>query len=117
MIFPIIPGGGTVKWTNRWGGYSYITDIEVKEDGGTPGFLQGIKAALAVKLKEKMDTGKMHQRENELIELTFRELSKIKIFIFLLQISQTDWVFFLFMLTISITTFLQVFLTTILEYR
>ena len=45
---PDNPGGGTVKWTNRWGGYSYITDIEVKEDGGTPGFLQGIKAALAI---------------------------------------------------------------------
>ena len=30
---PDSPGGGTVKWTNRWGGYSYISDIEVKEDG------------------------------------------------------------------------------------
>ncbi len=29
-------------------------DIEIKEDGGTPGFLQGIKAALAIKLKEQM---------------------------------------------------------------
>jgi selenocysteine lyase/cysteine desulfurase len=75
---PDNPGGGTVKWTNRWGGYSYIADIEVKEDGGTPGFLQGIKAALAVRLKENMGTEKMHQREAELIELTFRELSEIK---------------------------------------
>jgi selenocysteine lyase/cysteine desulfurase len=75
---PDNPGGGTVKWTNRWGGYSYITDIEVKEDGGTPGFLQGIKAALAIKLKENMGVIKIHQRELELIELTFSELSKIK---------------------------------------
>jgi selenocysteine lyase/cysteine desulfurase len=75
---PDNPGGGTVKWTNRWGGYSYITDIEVKEDGGTPGFLQGIKAALAVTLKENMGTKKMHERESELIELTFSELSKIE---------------------------------------
>jgi selenocysteine lyase/cysteine desulfurase len=75
---PDTPGGGTVKWTNRWGGYSYITDIEVKEDGGTPGFLQGIKAALAVTLKENMGTKKIYQRENELIELTFSELSKIR---------------------------------------
>ena len=75
---PDNPGGGTVKWTNRWGGYRYITDIEVKEDGGTPGFLQGIKAALAVTLKENMDTIKIRQRESELIELTFRELSKIR---------------------------------------
>jgi selenocysteine lyase/cysteine desulfurase len=75
---PDSPGGGTVKWTNRWGGYSYISDIEVKEDGGTPGFLQGIKAALVVTLKENMNTEKILLRERELIELTFRELSQIK---------------------------------------
>jgi selenocysteine lyase/cysteine desulfurase len=75
---PDSPGGGTVKWTNRWGGYSYITDIEVKEDGGTPGFLQGIKTALAVTLKEKMGVKKMRERENQLTEITFRELSGIK---------------------------------------
>jgi selenocysteine lyase/cysteine desulfurase len=74
---PDTPGGGTVKWTNRWGGYSYITDIEVKEDGGTPGFLQGIKAALAVTLKENMGTKKIRERERELVEITFKELSKI----------------------------------------
>jgi selenocysteine lyase/cysteine desulfurase len=74
---PDAPGGGTVKWTNRWGGYSYISDIEVKEDGGTPGFLQGIKAALAVILKAKMNTEKIRQREKELIDLAFNELKKI----------------------------------------
>jgi selenocysteine lyase/cysteine desulfurase len=74
---PDSPGGGTVKWTNRWGGYSYIADIEVKEDGGTPGFLQGIKTALAVVLKEKMGTEMITIREDELIRLTFSELSKI----------------------------------------
>jgi selenocysteine lyase/cysteine desulfurase len=75
---PDNPGGGTVTWTNRWGGYSYISDIEVKEDGGTPGFLQGIKSALAITLKENMGTTKILLRESELIELAFRELSKIK---------------------------------------
>lgn len=75
---PDTPGGGTVKWTNRWGGYSYITDIEVKEDGGTPGFLQGIRAALAVILKEKMGTDKIRAREKELLDIAFNELSKIK---------------------------------------
>lgn len=77
-LTPDNPGGGTVKWTNRWGGYSYITDIEVKEDGGTPGFLQGIKAALAIKLKEKMTVPKIRQREKELIGIAFRELSRIE---------------------------------------
>lgn len=75
---PDNPGGGTVKWTNRWGQYSYITDIEAKEDGGTPGFLQGIKAALAVSLKENMGTAQIKKREEELTELTFKELGKIK---------------------------------------
>jgi len=75
---PDNPGGGTVKWTNRWGGYSYISDIEVKEDGGTPGFLQGIKAALAVSLKKDMGTTMIHQREKELIDITISELSKVK---------------------------------------
>jgi selenocysteine lyase/cysteine desulfurase len=75
---PDNPGGGTVKWTNRWGGYSYISDIEVKEDGGTPGFLQGIKAALCVTLKEDMGSKMIRRRESELIELAFRELLKIK---------------------------------------
>jgi selenocysteine lyase/cysteine desulfurase len=74
---PDSPGGGTVKWTNRWGGYSYISDIEIKEDGGTPGFLQGMKAALAVRLKEKMGTEMIQKREKELIELAFNELLKI----------------------------------------
>jgi selenocysteine lyase/cysteine desulfurase len=74
---PDSPGGGTVKWTNRWGGYSYISDIEVKEDGGTPGFLQGIKAALAVTLKEKMGTLNIRTREKELLQIAFSELSKI----------------------------------------
>jgi selenocysteine lyase/cysteine desulfurase len=75
---PDSPGGGTVKWTNRWGGYSYISDIEVKEDGGTPGFLQGIRAALSVILKEKMGIEKMRDREKELTEIAFRRLSGIK---------------------------------------
>lgn len=74
---PDTPGGGTVKWTNRWGGYRYISDIEVKEDGGTPGFLQGIKAALAVRLKEKMTAEKIRLREHELSKIVFGRLNKI----------------------------------------
>ncbi len=74
---PDTPGGGTVKWTNRWGGYSYISDIEVKEDGGTPGFLQGIKAALAITLKEQMGISNIREREKELIDIAFTGLKEI----------------------------------------
>lgn len=77
-LIPDAPGGGTVKWTNRWGGYSYISDIEVKEDGGTPGFLQGIRAALAVRLKEEMGIENIREREKELLAVAFEGLSGIK---------------------------------------
>ncbi len=63
---PDHPGGGTVTWTNPWGGHHYFDDIEIREDGGTPGFLQGIKASLAILLKEEMGIGQMASREHEL---------------------------------------------------
>ena len=75
---PDNPGGGTVDWTNRWGEYKYVDDIETREDGGTPGFLQAIKIALAIELKEKMGTGNMLKREEELVQLAFYKLRKIK---------------------------------------
>ncbi len=74
---PDQPGGGTVNWTNRWGQYSYITDIEAREDGGTPGFMQAFRTALCIKLKEKMGVEKIKQREDELIAIAFKELRKI----------------------------------------
>lgn len=74
---PDHPGGGTVDWTNPWGGHKYIQDIEAREDGGTPGFLQAIKTALAIELKEKMGTKNILEREHELLDLAFGKLSKI----------------------------------------
>jgi selenocysteine lyase/cysteine desulfurase len=74
---PDTPGGGTVNWTNPWGEYRYINDIEIREDGGTPGILQSIRAALTVELKEKMATSNIRKREEELVKTTFRELRKI----------------------------------------
>jgi selenocysteine lyase/cysteine desulfurase len=75
---PDNPGGGTVDWTNPWGSYKYVDDIEVREDGGTPGFLQAIRAALAFELKEKMGVENMIKREREMVSLAFRGLEKMK---------------------------------------
>ena len=60
-------GGGTVSWTNPWGQYAFIDDIEAREDGGTPPFLQTIRAALAMRLKAKMGVATMAARERELV--------------------------------------------------
>jgi selenocysteine lyase/cysteine desulfurase len=76
-IIPDQPGGGTVTYTNPWKQHEYINDIEHREDGGTPPSLQGIKAALAIKLKEEMGSQKMMKREVELLEIIFNKLPKI----------------------------------------
>lgn len=77
-IIPDQPGGGTVTYTNPWKYHEYITDIEQREDGGTPPFLQGIKAALAVKLKEEMGVDNMLKREEEILKIVFERLPKVK---------------------------------------
>ncbi|MHC1708122.1 MAG: aminotransferase class V-fold PLP-dependent enzyme [Bacteroidales bacterium] len=74
---PDQPGGGTVDWTNAWGEYKFIDDIETREDGGTPGFLQAIRTALVMELKEKMKVENIHQREKEIVSLAFNKLKKI----------------------------------------
>jgi selenocysteine lyase/cysteine desulfurase len=74
---PDCPGGGTVSWTNPWGGHKYIDNIEDREDGGTPGFLQVIKTALAIQLKEQMGVKNILEREHELVDYVFSELSNI----------------------------------------
>ncbi len=77
-MIPDNPGGGTVSWTNPWGEHKYIDDIEEREDGGTPGFLQTIKAALAIKLKEQMGVKNMMDREHEILEQIFSELGNVE---------------------------------------
>jgi selenocysteine lyase/cysteine desulfurase len=74
---PDDPGGGTVDWTNPWGEYKYVDDIESREDGGTPGFIQAIRAALAIEVKEKMGVAQIMRREEELVTLAMKGLRKI----------------------------------------
>ncbi|OWY26177.1 aminotransferase class V-fold PLP-dependent enzyme [Sphingobacteriales bacterium UPWRP_1] len=74
---PDCPGGGTVAWTNPWGEHKFLDDIEAREDGGTPAFMQTIKAAMAIQLKEKMGVDNMLQREKELLQILFFGLKRI----------------------------------------
>lgn len=75
---PDDPGGGTVDWTNPWGQHKFISNIEAREDGGTPAFLQTIKAALCLQLKEIMGVENILAREHELVKKTFEGLRKIQ---------------------------------------
>jgi selenocysteine lyase/cysteine desulfurase len=76
-VVPDNPGGGTVSYTNPWGNHDYIDDIETREDGGTPGFIQAIKIALSIRLKEQMGIDNILKREHELNARIFKSLSKI----------------------------------------
>lgn len=70
-------GGGTVAWTNPWGEYAFVSDIEAREDAGTPGFLQAMRAAMAVQLKEHMGPAAIHRREKQLTERMIAGLQAI----------------------------------------
>ena len=71
-------GGGTVDWTNPWGGKKYINSIEEREDGGTPAFLQTIKAAMCCQLKNAMGVDNIIKRESQIIDLIWEDLKSIE---------------------------------------
>ncbi len=74
---PDNPGGGTVSYTNPWGEHDYFDDVETREDGGTPAFLQTIKIALAIQLKERMGVKNITEREEEINEIIFNTLESL----------------------------------------
>jgi selenocysteine lyase/cysteine desulfurase len=72
------PGGGNVLYSNPWRVHEYVTDIEQREGGGTPPFLQGIKVAMCVRLKEEMGVENILKREEEMLQIIFDRFSKMK---------------------------------------
>jgi selenocysteine lyase/cysteine desulfurase len=74
---PDQPGGGTILYSNPWKIHEYITDIGLREDGGTPPILQGIKAAMCIRLKEEMGVERMLEREQEMVRRLLDRFEKI----------------------------------------
>lgn len=74
---PDNPGGGTVDWTNPWGEHKYVENIEAREDGGTPAFLQTIKAAMCMQLKDEMGVFNIQKREAEILDIIWDSLKDI----------------------------------------
>jgi len=74
---PTIPGGGSILWTNPWGGRRYINDINTREDSGTPGILQTIKASLAISLKDKIKVKYIEKREKDILTYLFYQLKDL----------------------------------------
>ena len=76
-LIPDNPGGGTVSYTNPWGEHDYFDDVETREDGGTPAFLQTIRIALSVQLKDQMGTDMIKKREEEINVRLFETLESL----------------------------------------
>jgi selenocysteine lyase/cysteine desulfurase len=81
-VTPDRPGGGTVQYTTPWGVVKYhndisIAEIEEREDGGTPPFIQTIRASLAFDLKDRMGVENIHAREQLLTDRLIDGLSDI----------------------------------------
>lgn len=74
---PDHPGGGTVMWTDPWGGRIYNKLAEAREDGGTPGVMQAIRTALCIRLKEAMGPPLLQEREWLLTSMLLQQLSAL----------------------------------------
>ncbi len=71
---PDHPGGGTVVWTSPYRSPRYYNSIEEREDGGTPGFLQVMRTAMAIQLKEQLTVERILKREKEQVAFVFDHL-------------------------------------------
>ncbi len=71
---PSIAGGGNVKWTLPPFKYGVSLNLEIQEDSGTPAYMQTIKTALAIKLKEDMGVANINAREKHLLDMAIDRL-------------------------------------------
>jgi len=63
---PSMPGGGTVAYVNP-SEHVYLTDVEHREEGGTPAIVDSIRAGLVFQLKEAVGAAEIRRREESFI--------------------------------------------------
>ncbi len=63
---PTVPGGGTVAFVNP-NEHRYYSDIEHREEGGTPAIIESIRAGLVFKLKEAVGAETIRRIEEDFI--------------------------------------------------
>jgi selenocysteine lyase/cysteine desulfurase len=63
---PAVPGGGTVAYVNPTE-HMYLTDIEHREEGGTPAIVESIRAGLVFQLKAAVGAEAIREREESFI--------------------------------------------------
>ncbi|MEQ3697357.1 MAG: aminotransferase class V-fold PLP-dependent enzyme [Pseudomonadales bacterium] len=78
---PTVPGGGTVSFVaaNR---HTFLTDIERREEGGTPAIVEAIRAGLVFSIKDQVGASTIVAREHAYLQRAFavwEQNPKIKI--------------------------------------
>lgn len=68
---PVEPGGGTVLYTSPWD-HRYLSDVKLREAGGTPPTVQIIRAGLVFQLKEKLGIDLLEEAEQALVKRAMR---------------------------------------------
>jgi selenocysteine lyase/cysteine desulfurase len=68
---PAVPGGGTVAYVNPTE-HRYLTDVEHREEGGTPDIVGSIRAGLVFQLKQAVGVDTIQEREEQLIHRAIR---------------------------------------------
>lgn len=69
---PAAPGGGTVAYVNT-DEHRYLTEIEHREEGGTPAIVESIRAGLVFQLKEAVGWQQIKRREHDFITRAITE--------------------------------------------
>ena len=64
---PVVPGGGTVSFVTP-AGHAYLTDVEHREEGGTPAIVESIRAGIVMALRQAVGTDLIHRREDDLVQ-------------------------------------------------
>ena len=75
-VCPFLPGGGTIFHVG-FDSHSFTTNIEEREEGGTPNILGSIKAGLAFQLKKAVGEKWISHHELDTNALVNTELSKV----------------------------------------
>lgn len=70
---PTTAGGGTVKYVTP-SKHAYITDIEAREDAGTPAIIGKIRTALTFRVKEELGVENLTAREHALFRKALARL-------------------------------------------
>lgn len=73
---PAIPGGGTVSFVTP-DDHVYVSDIERREEAGTPAIIESIRAGLVVSLQQQVGTEVIEARERDMARYVMQRLQAI----------------------------------------